>query len=51
VNLSRETRDQLWRELLKRSIAAPATRDTRVLTHWFASAVLTLLVLYLFAKL
>jgi hypothetical protein len=50
VNLSRETRNRLWRDLLKRSAAMPDSRPSYV-THWLLSALLIVLALYLFAKL
>jgi hypothetical protein len=48
--MSRETRDRLWRDLLKRSVATPNPRPPRV-SRWLLSALLFVLVLYLSAKL
>jgi hypothetical protein len=48
--MSRKTRNRLWRDLLKRSVAAPDARPTHV-THWWLPVLLLVLALYLFAKL
>lgn len=48
MTLSRKTRDRLWRELLERS-AAP--RDVHASLRWPLTVLLTVLALYLFAKL
>lgn len=52
MKLSRATRDRLWRELLVRSAAPcePRDRVSSMLTT-AASLLLTILALYLFAKL
>jgi hypothetical protein len=49
VKLSRQTRDQLWRDLLARGAAPP---DVRPSSYWIVpvSLLLTVLALYVFTK-